>query len=80
MIFHRCKLCYEAGVIDEVVITLQALTEYHFFPPPLDNKKISRASSSRILNEAFRSFWDLGCYRIGDEKALGFSYTFFKNY
>lgn len=67
MIFHRCKLCYEAGVIEEVILTLQALTEYHFFAPLLDEN-----SPSDKLKKDFRKFWDLGIYRIGDEKALGF--------
>lgn len=78
MIVHRCKLCFEAGAVDEVIAILQAITEFHFFAPYSDVKKMSRVPLSRVMYEPFRTFWELGVPRIGDDNALGFYFCLIK--
>uniref|UniRef100_A0A915DL71 Uncharacterized protein n=1 Tax=Ditylenchus dipsaci TaxID=166011 RepID=A0A915DL71_9BILA len=67
LVVYRCKLLIECGFADQAVASLQALTEFHFFP------LMDQSLVDEKFVDKFKNFWTQGIPRIGDDGSLGWS-------
>lgn len=76
LIVGRCRLHIAAGYLDKAISMLQALAEFHFFHPEKFNinnikEEIKPKTRREQMLHEFRTFWETGVSRIGDQSAEG---------
>ncbi|KAI3418000.1 hypothetical protein GPALN_010595 [Globodera pallida] len=74
LLVQRCHLQVVTGHIAKAVAVMQALAEFHFFRPEIENKFIPDTKPDLVqkkLKKSFKTFWCSGLPRIGEPAANG---------
>ncbi|KAI1722729.1 NRDE-2, necessary for RNA interference domain-containing protein [Ditylenchus destructor] len=78
LVVHRTKLLIEADYISWAIASVQAIAEFHFFDISM-NQEMKPKDYIPMKCSTFKNFWETGVPRIGDDFALGWRKSDYKN-